>query len=371
MQPGERRCSRLRARDDGAWDAVRAGRWAGRDPRRSLDAGAARARRRNETQGEPIPLGRGNVVPFWRRQMWATSIAALLVLGLFSYAVYTAFMNQVVATYTTAQVGEHEALSCAARVETELQMQGVADPPPGVRVRGVGHSTGKQPVAAGVGSRRGGHSPLPERRPGLDDRGLLERGPTRRTSADHSTSFGRGRRVTHPGRPLPSWPTWRCCDAHHRQAIRLAYRLRDLGDAEEAVQEVFLSAWRSGHTYDPSRGTTHTWILSMVRNRCVDVPARPQTTSRQQMAEGLDPPDSSDVPTEAVSNVDAAAARLRSGAAARTEASDRAGLLRGPVAQRNRRAAAAPIGTVKGRIRLGLDRLRVSMGVQLDPLSAS
>ena len=61
-------------------------------------------------------------------------------------------------------------------------------------------------------------------------------------------------------------------DAHHRQAIGLAYRiLGDLGDAEEVVQEVFLSAWRSGHTYDPARGSTHTWILSMVRNRSIDV----------------------------------------------------------------------------------------------------
>src|SRR2546423_4626114 len=99
-------------------------------------------------------------------------------------------------------------------------------------------------------------------------------------------------------------------DAHHRQAIGLAFRiLGDMGDAEEAVQEVFLSAWRSGHTYDPARGSTHTWILSMVRNRSIDVLRARQRRPVQQLAEGVDPPDSSDVPTQAVSNVDAETAR--------------------------------------------------------------
>src|ERR1700682_4544111 len=96
-------------------------------------------------------------------------------------------------------------------------------------------------------------------------------------------------------------------DAYHRQAIGLAYRIvGDLGDAEEVVQEVFLSAWRSGHTYDASRGTTHTWVLSMVRNRSIDVLRARKRRPVQQLAEGIDPPDerSNDVPTQAVSNVD-------------------------------------------------------------------
>lgn len=162
-------------------------------------------------------------------------------------------------------------------------------------------------------------------------------------------------------------------DAHHRQAIGLAYRLLgDLGDAEEAVQEVFLSAWRSGHTYDPARGSTHTWILSMVRNRCIDVMRARKRRPVQPLAEGLDPPDTSDVPAEAVSNVDAQAARLALEALPpdqkqAIELAYFAGLSHSEIAAQ----LAAPIGTVKGRIRLGLDRLRNLMGVQLDPLSAS
>jgi RNA polymerase sigma-70 factor (ECF subfamily) len=99
-------------------------------------------------------------------------------------------------------------------------------------------------------------------------------------------------------------------DAHHRQAIGLAYRLLgDLGDAEEVVQEVFLSAWRSGHTYDASRGSTHTWILSMVRNRSIDVLRARKRRPVQPLAEGVDPADPLDVPTQAVVAVDAVAAR--------------------------------------------------------------
>jgi RNA polymerase sigma-70 factor, ECF subfamily len=162
-------------------------------------------------------------------------------------------------------------------------------------------------------------------------------------------------------------------DAHHRQAIGLAFRiLGDMGDAEEAVQEVFLSAWRSGHTYDPSRGSTHTWILSMVRNRSIDVLRARRRRPVQPLAEGVEPPDTTDVPAQAASNVDAASAR----AALDTlppeqkqviELAYFGGLSHTEIAAQ----LAAPIGTVKSRIRLGLDHLRVAMGVPHDALRAS
>jgi RNA polymerase sigma-70 factor (ECF subfamily) len=162
-------------------------------------------------------------------------------------------------------------------------------------------------------------------------------------------------------------------DTYNRQAIGLAYRiLGDLGDAEEVVQEVFLSAWRSGHTYDPARGSTHTWILSMARNRSIDVLRARRRRPVQPLADGVDPPDSQDVPTQAVSNVDADAARvaLNSLPPEQKQVIELAyfgGLSHTEIATQ----LAAPIGTVKGRIRLGLDRLRTAMGVPQDLLSAS
>jgi RNA polymerase sigma-70 factor (ECF subfamily) len=162
-------------------------------------------------------------------------------------------------------------------------------------------------------------------------------------------------------------------DAHHRQAIGLAYRiLNDMGDAEEVVQEVFLSAWRTAHQYDPSRGSTHAWILTMVRNRSIDQLRARKRRPVQPIADGVDPPSSEDVPSLAASNVDADAARqalnmLPPEQKQVIELAYFGGLSHHEIATQ----LAAPIGTVKGRIRLGLDRLRAAMGVPRDALSPS
>jgi RNA polymerase sigma-70 factor, ECF subfamily len=179
--------------------------------------------------------------------------------------------------------------------------------------------------------------------------------------------------MTSPQAPAPELADLEVLyDAHHRQAIGVAYRIvGDLGDAEEVVQEVFLAAWRSGHTYDASRGSTHTWILSMVRNRSIDLLRARRRRPVQPLLEGIDPPDTSDVPTQAVSNVDAETARVALNSLPPEqkqviELAYFAGLSHSEIATQ----LAAPLGTVKGRIRLGLDRLRAAMGVQVDALSA-
>jgi RNA polymerase sigma-70 factor (ECF subfamily) len=163
-------------------------------------------------------------------------------------------------------------------------------------------------------------------------------------------------------------------DAHHRQAIGLAYRiLGDLGEAEEAVQEAFLSAWRSADTYDPSRGSRQTWILSTVRNRSIDMLRARRRRPVQPLAEGVDPADvREDVPAQAASNVDAATARaaLDSLPPEQKQVIELAyfgGLSHTEIATQ----LAAPIGTIKGRIRLALNHLRDAMGVPQDAVTAS
>ena len=173
--------------------------------------------------------------------------------------------------------------------------------------------------------------------------------------------------------PAPTLATLEALyDAHHRQAIGLAYRmLGDMGEAEEVVQEVFLAAWRSGHTYDPSRGSAHTWLLSMVRNRSIDVLRARRRRPVESWPETMDPPDPSDVPSQAVNSVDADSARraIASLPPEQKEVIELAyfdGLSHSEIADK----LSAPIGTVKGRIRLALDRLRLAMGVQQDVLTA-
>ena len=110
----------------------------------------------------------------------------------------------------------------------------------------------------------------------------------------------------------------------------------------------------------------------MVRNRSIDVLRARRRRPVQPLAEGVDPPDTTDVLAQAASNVDAASAR----AALDTLSPEQkqvielayfGGLSHTEIAAQ----LAAPIGTVKGRIRLGLDHLRVAMGVPQDALSAS
>jgi RNA polymerase sigma-70 factor (ECF subfamily) len=110
----------------------------------------------------------------------------------------------------------------------------------------------------------------------------------------------------------------------------------------------------------------------MVRNRSIDVLRARRRRPVQSMPETLDPPDASDVPSEAVSNVDAETARralstLPPEQKQVIELAYFSGLSHSEIAAQ----LAAPIGTVKGRIRLGMDRLRVALGVPQDALSLS
>jgi RNA polymerase sigma-70 factor, ECF subfamily len=60
-------------------------------------------------------------------------------------------------------------------------------------------------------------------------------------------------------------------DRHSAQVFGLAMRVTGRRRAaEEATQDAFLGVWRAARSYDTSRGTFKTWLLSMVRNRSID-----------------------------------------------------------------------------------------------------
>jgi RNA polymerase sigma-70 factor (ECF subfamily) len=61
-------------------------------------------------------------------------------------------------------------------------------------------------------------------------------------------------------------------DRHHAQAYSLAmYMTGRRGAAEEVTQDAFLALWRTSSRYDPARGSLKTWLLSVVRHRAIDL----------------------------------------------------------------------------------------------------
>ena len=84
-------------------------------------------------------------------------------------------------------------------------------------------------------------------------------------------------------------------DAHGAELLRFARRaLGDRGQAEDAVQETFVRAWRASSRYDPARASQRTWLFAILRNVVIDsLRAR---RSRPSMADGSAAPEVPQVP---------------------------------------------------------------------------
>jgi RNA polymerase sigma-70 factor (ECF subfamily) len=152
-------------------------------------------------------------------------------------------------------------------------------------------------------------------------------------------------------------------ERHADAAFSLAYRIcgrRSL--AEDIAQEAFLSLWRSGARYDRARGSVRTWTLGIVHNRAVDTLRRRGTREARQvsddgLAETLEAPERTD--EQALEN--ATSLEIR-GALAELPHEQRrvielayfGGFTHIEIASMLK----APVGTVKGRMRLGLRKLR-------------
>ncbi|MCA9607047.1 MAG: sigma-70 family RNA polymerase sigma factor [Myxococcales bacterium] len=60
-------------------------------------------------------------------------------------------------------------------------------------------------------------------------------------------------------------------DRHASAMLGLGLKLlRDRGEAEEILHDVYLEAWSRAGDYDPSRGGVRTWLMLRMRSRCLD-----------------------------------------------------------------------------------------------------
>ena len=149
-------------------------------------------------------------------------------------------------------------------------------------------------------------------------------------------------------------------DRYGRVAYALAYRI--LGEpegAEDVVHDGFLSAWRGAASYRSERGNVRGWLLSIVHHRAVDVLRRKTTFRPAPLEVAEQRPADDDTAEEATRNVEHATVRaalegLPQAQRRTIELAYFGGYTHVELAQ----IMGVPLGTVKGRMRIGLQKLR-------------
>jgi RNA polymerase sigma-70 factor, ECF subfamily len=152
-------------------------------------------------------------------------------------------------------------------------------------------------------------------------------------------------------------------ERHADVAFALAYRICGVrAIAEEVAQEAFLALWRSGARYDPARGSVRTWALGIVHNRAVDALRRSAVHERRRVSdEGIEETLAAPERTDAQAIDNATSHEIR-GALGELPAEQRRVIELAYFGGFTHLEIAAmldtPVGTVKGRMRLGLRKLR-------------
>jgi RNA polymerase sigma-70 factor (ECF subfamily) len=156
-------------------------------------------------------------------------------------------------------------------------------------------------------------------------------------------------------------------DRYNRPAFGLAFRvLGDAATAEEVVQDAFLALWRNARSFDTGRGGVKTWLMTIVHNRAIDrlraAGARANTVELEVADYAGVTSDPWDDVTDRLdgAGVREAVAELPADQRTAIELAYFQGLTHQEIAAR----IDAPLGTVKGRLRLGLRKLATSLAPQ-------
>ena len=166
--------------------------------------------------------------------------------------------------------------------------------------------------------------------------------------------------------------------ARHRTSVTAAARRACGADlADEVAQSAFVSLWQHREKYRPDRGSVRSWLLAIVRNRGIDLMR--SRASRARLMVAADPhgwmvavADESGADEPAHAHVeraesDAAMWRLLADLPPAQRAVIELAYLDGISQQEIAHMLAIPLGTVKGRLRLGLGKLRAAWDVDPQP----
>jgi RNA polymerase sigma-70 factor (ECF subfamily) len=156
-------------------------------------------------------------------------------------------------------------------------------------------------------------------------------------------------------------------ERHSAAAFSLAYRMMGTrSGAEDVTQDAFLSLWRSGARYDRARGSVRTWVLGIVHHRAIDALRRATVHDKRRAGdEGIEER------FEATERTDVEAARREEAGTVRdalsTLPADQCQVIElayfgGFTHTEIAEMLEAPVGTIKGRMRLGLKKMRAQLG---------
>ena len=157
-------------------------------------------------------------------------------------------------------------------------------------------------------------------------------------------------------------------DRHSRAAYSLAYRMMGKRQAaEDLVQDAFLKVWRAAGSYRAERGSVRTWLLSIVHNRGIDQLRSLASHRRTQDRIEASAPKSQPSEAFAESWRNSQSEQVRE--ALKTLPPEQLKILElayfsGYTHVEIAKLLGLPLGTVKGRMRLGLKKMKDYFGSQ-------
>jgi RNA polymerase sigma-70 factor (ECF subfamily) len=165
--------------------------------------------------------------------------------------------------------------------------------------------------------------------------------------------------------------------AGDRAALELVYRdtsaklfgvilriLNDRGEAEDVLQEVYITVWRKASVFDPARASPITWLVAIARNRAID---RLRSGTGARRAAPIEEAGEVSDPAPAASELVESAQESRRLAGcldeleARQSAAIRAAFMDGLTYEELAARSGVPLGTMKSTIRRGLLKLRACL----------